>query len=93
MKLEDLPSEDLRWIAEVIGVQNAVKLAMEIPGINLYISKKTKRDLQRAYVRRVANSDNIKSLARAMGYSTRTLYQWISEDDIAGRKVVQGTLF
>ena len=76
---DDMPSEDLRCIAEEAGVMAAVRLSMEYGGTKFYISKELPRKLARLYVARHFNGNNVKELVRAVGLSERTVQRWVKK--------------
>ena len=52
IKTEDMPTEDLKLIAERCGLDVAIKLIEHLPGIQLYISSSAVQKMQEGYIRK-----------------------------------------
>lgn len=83
MKIEDLPSEDLRVLAEEAGVTAAVKISMRYGGTRFYVSRELPRKLAYMYVKKHYNGRNTKELVRAVGLSERTVQRWVQSSKTA----------
>lgn len=81
LTIQDLPNEDLQLIAEDIGIEAIVKLALNHSGIYIYITKDFKKMLKRVYVLRTFDGSNAKFLARKLDISERAVYDWVNEFD------------
>lgn len=76
---DDMPSEDLRCIAEESSVEAAVRISMKYGGTKFYISKELPRKLAKMYCERHYNGSNTKELVRAVGLSERTVQRWVQK--------------
>jgi len=76
LKIEDLP-ERYREMADLIGVDNTLKLAEKYPKQGFYFIglQKVIIDKKAEYIRKNFNGANHKDLARATGYSERWVYE------------------
>lgn len=81
IKIDDLPSEELQIIAQDLGVEAIVKLAINFSGVYIYIPKELKKKLKKIYVLRTFDGTNARALARKLDISERTIYDWVSEED------------
>ena len=78
--IDDMPNADMKLVAETCGVETAVKLLTELPGIQINIPKAGVRRVTWAYVRKNYNGKNIKKLALEVGLSENWLYQILKKD-------------
>ena len=89
---KDIPSEDLRWVSQVIGLEATLRLILGFGGTPIYIPIAAKTHLQREYARRAFNGSNSSTLAISLGVSQRTIYDWVRER-AEEAKCAQGDLF
>ena len=80
LTIGDMPNADMRLVAEACGVETAVKLLTELPGIHISIPKAGVRRVIWAYVRKNYNGKNIKKLALEVGLSENWLYGILKKD-------------
>lgn len=64
LQADDMPTDDLRLIAERCGVDVAIKLMEHLPGIQLYISSHAKKQLLDGYIKR--NFDGTRQKANQL---------------------------
>jgi hypothetical protein len=70
IKIEDMPNEDLRWIAEDCGLQTASALLLHFgKGINLYIPKFEPENWEKVKIENLPN-DDMRLVAEKCGLST-----------------------
>jgi Mor family transcriptional regulator len=84
IRMEDLPSEDLKEIAFLCGVEVAIKLLNNFPGRNVYIPKNWSRHFIQKYVTQEYNGENAKELGKQLGVSFSTIYRALNEKAVHG---------
>jgi len=77
--IDDLP-EDLRWIAERLGVKAAWGLAVCFSGTYFYIPKTINNALKKRYCQLNYDGHNARRLAILMEVSEPTVYKWVAQD-------------
>lgn len=74
---ENLPNEDLKIIAEILGLGVAIKMMCELPGMNIAIPKNATLKAKIQYIKQ--NYDGSKKsrydLAKACGLSENYIYR------------------
>jgi hypothetical protein len=89
MSLDDMPSGDMKFVAEQCGVRIAISLLKNISGNWIYIPK---RDAFKKIVDKIVidkfNGSNAKNLAVACRISERHVYDIIEKED-ARRKGIR----
>ena len=96
MTLEDMPTEDMRHLAESCGVDVAIKLLKTMAGINIYIPLQIRfRKVIERFVVKEFNSANAKILAQACNISINYVYEIVQREDEkrCKTKVRQESLF
>ena len=90
ISVDDLP-EEYRIIADIIGLENTLKLAEYVGGLQFYFRKLDTFIARKKeeYIRKHFNGRNHKELARATGYSERWVYEILRN----GRDERQNRLF
>lgn len=73
---DDMPTSDLRMIANLCGVEVAVKLVENLAGLPIYIPSSAVKTLQRQYIRKSfdGTSQKAKELALECGVSLAYIY-------------------
>lgn len=89
---DDLRSDDLRWLAETVGMKAAVSLAMGYPGMSFYIPKRCQSDLKLRYLRKHYTGSNMREMCRLLDISQTTAKRWLRESSDQVR-VCQTDLF
>ena len=79
ISIEDMPNGDLKMVAEICGMDVAVKLLKELGGINIYIPQNGLRAVMRRYVKKQFNGRNAKDLANELGISLTSVYRLLKE--------------
>jgi Mor family transcriptional regulator len=75
----DLPNEDMRLIAERCGLDVAVKILQELPGVAFFVPKNGFQKVLTAYIRHSYNGTNAKVLALATGMTERYVYEVVRQ--------------
>ncbi|MCI8985988.1 MAG: hypothetical protein HFI60_08565 [Lachnospiraceae bacterium] len=80
LTLDDLPDSQ-REIAEVIGIDNLLKLSDNFAGNPLYIQQRKKLEKEMVYRRifREFNGGNVMELTQRYGVSKTTVYEIVKE--------------
>lgn len=73
----DLPSDDLRWIAEHLGIETAIKVALLYPGMTIYIPKSCERRLKMVYLAKNHTGNNLRDLCVKLNISQTTALRWL----------------
>jgi len=84
-KLSDLEIEqalegDLGLVYQLCGKETALRLLEHMAGLNIYVSGKTIKKLQRLYIKKYYNGNNIKKIASELKVSERYVYNVIGDD-------------
>lgn len=75
--IDDLPSDELRWIANEHGIVTAVSIWRSFAGISIRLPIKLPREFCIRYIRAHFPEMTVNQLARALGISTRTVQEYI----------------
>ncbi len=80
VNIEDLPMQH-RQYAEIIGLENLVKLCETMGGSGYYIpqTQELLSDWVCKKVKEEYNGYNIKTLVKKYGVSERTIYRWVED--------------
>lgn len=80
LTLDDL-QEQHREYAEVIGIENLIKLSDEFGGTSIYIPKRKELEKNQIYQRiyREFDGDNLQELAQKYNVSKSTIYKIVSD--------------
>lgn len=78
MAIADMPTKDLQWIAESVGVEAAVKLALEHSGVRLHLPRRLVFMLKKRCVQKLFNGANTRELANQLGVGETTIRKWTS---------------
>lgn len=79
LTIADLPGDGLQWVAEIIGVDNAIKLLLELKGQPVYFRLDAYRKLLKIFCCVNYNGSNADRLASRLGVSLRTIHRWLNE--------------
>lgn len=81
IKIEDLP-DSYRSIAEIVGIENTVKLSQFLGGLPFYFPKIDSfiKDKKESYIRKNFNGSNHRELAMATNYSERWVYEILKNE-------------
>jgi len=92
---EDMPTENLRLIADTCGVKTAVKLIENIPGISLYISGSALTILKTKYIQKKYDGtrDCANKLALELGVSINYIYKILKKNPEEQQGKIQLGLF
>lgn len=75
LKIDDLPNEELRWIARNLGMEVAVKLWRAFRGKQIACPAKLDRRIACRYMREHFDKST-RELAHEMGVAQRTIYRY-----------------
>lgn len=78
MEYDDLPTEDMRLVADAIGVEATVRLMEGLGGLNITVPKMWKLKLVDKYIAENSHVP-VKKLARETGFTPQFIYQRIRE--------------
>lgn len=76
LEVDDMPSQDLKWIAKSIGVEAAVRLTLEHAGIRIHLPRRLVFLLKRRCVQKLFNGSNIRELSGQLGVCETTVRKW-----------------
>lgn len=77
LSLDDLPSEDLRWIAQEHGIETALSIWSSFAGTSIRLPIRLPQTFCIRYIRAHFPDMSVNQLARALGISTRTVQEYI----------------
>lgn len=77
--IEQLPNKDLKIIAKNCGIETAIYLLFEFPGIYLYVPKEKSKILRKIILLSRKRNIEVNELARITGYSLRQIYRILKE--------------
>ena len=77
LKAQDMPTEDLRLIAEMCGVEAAITLILTYSGMSIYVPKRAARALKIVYLRKAYTGANLRPLCRELDISQSTAFRWL----------------
>lgn len=77
LSLDDLPSEDLRWIAQEHGIETALSIWSGFAGTSVRFPLKLPQPFCLRFIREHFPDMSVNQLARALGISTRTVQEYI----------------
>lgn len=79
--IADMPNGDLHLVAQVAGVNFAVRLLKDFAGMSLSIPKYGFKKIFSRYVKKHFDGTNAKVLARRLGVTERFIYTIYSKED------------
>jgi len=80
--MDDLP-EDWQFIAELCGLENAIKIIANFYGDTLYTPVRTlTANIRNKYITKHFNGDNAKELAVKFGITIRTVYRIAKKNNL-----------
>lgn len=77
----DLPNDDMQLVADVLGIEAAFLLILELGGIQLCIPKSGLKKLAEKYIRANFDGSNAKALAVKCHVSTTFVYSCLSKKE------------
>lgn len=77
LREEDLPNEDLREIAKEYSLPVAVGIWKKFRGANLALPRRLPQEYAIAYIGRHWTGNNTAQLARSLGISQRTVFDFL----------------
>jgi Mor family transcriptional regulator len=72
--IDDMPNQDMKLVAELCGIDVAVKLLQELGGVGIMIPKFGFRKVIQKYICDNFDGTNAKRLALELGVSLRFIY-------------------
>ena len=66
LTVEDMPNEELKLIAEYLGIETALDLIENFPGININIPKNAFRRLMKEYIKKKYNGTRASQINLAL---------------------------
>jgi len=79
-EIEKALEGDLELVYSLCGLDMLLSLWEHFSGMNIYVSTKPLRVLQRSYIKKNFTGGNIKELARKLGVSEKFVYIVINND-------------
>jgi hypothetical protein len=76
---DDLPSDGLRLLYDVIGCEATVAAVVGLAGISIYIPRSTLTMLKKRYVQRMFGELSVTELAVRLSLSEKVIYRWIDQ--------------
>ena len=73
--LEDLPSDEMRWVAASIGLPSTIKLIQDLQGIRIDFPKMALKRVIHRYIQKKYDGTNAKLLARQFNLCERWIYK------------------
>jgi Mor family transcriptional regulator len=84
-EIEEVLEGDLQIVYQFCGFEVLCLLWENLSGLNIYISTKPLRALQRLYIKKYYNGMNIKELAHKLKVSEKFVYSVINDGNHKGR--------
>lgn len=84
ISIEDMPNDDMRLVAETIGIEHAVALMQHLSGLSIYIPKNSMKRIYRRIIKTRCNGSNARRLAVELGLTesyVRTVANEKGSDD------------
>ena len=75
IEIEDLQSQILKDVAQVIGIDKLKELIVKCPGAKIYIPKSVKIITNRKYANENFNGRNYQEIAEHLGITKRSVYR------------------
>lgn len=76
---DDLPNDDIKNIADICGMDTAIKIMENMPGLLVNIPKNGMRKVKNRYIAEHYNGHNVKELAVICNMSMRHVYNVIKD--------------
>ncbi len=78
---EDLPNEDMKYLATVIGLDAVKKLLTDCPGMNFYTPARMPTDFCKRYieVHYDPKKRNVRELSVALGITVRQVFRLLQQ--------------
>lgn len=73
--LEDMPTDDMREIAEICGVDNTVEIMRIFAGLTINVPANFSKKLVDKYIKKNYNGSNMKKICRVCGVSSRYVFK------------------
>ena len=77
LEIDDLPSDDLRWIAEEFGLDTALSIWHRCAGTPISFPKNLPKAFCLRYLQDHFSGHNAPQLARTLGISLRTVQEYL----------------
>jgi hypothetical protein len=88
---DDLPNDGMRWLADEIGMEAAVRVIVNLAGTALYAPVTAKTALKRKYAQKHYDGHNSRRLALQLDVAERTIFKWIGESEDSFKKIAEQT--
>lgn len=85
---EDLPSEDLKDLALLCGMEVAIKLLKHFEGRNVYFPLNWTKEFRKKWVSQHWNGENSKELGAQLNVSFSTIYRLVNGPKFRGGPLV-----
>ena len=79
LDIDDLPTQDLKDLAEIVGINKVKEIMIRMRGTRLNIPKSYGKVFHLKYIREHFNGNNHLSIARDLGISRASVYRYIQE--------------
>lgn len=76
--MDDLPNDELRLIAQDLGLDAAVKVWKRLAGTTMSLPARFPKDYSMRYIHAHYDGRNTSQLARALGITTRTVQGYLA---------------
>lgn len=83
--IEDMPNEDLLFVAKKCGVDVAIKLMLHLQGLSINVPRNSLRKVRARYIREHYNGKNIRQLAVDCQVSIRQVYGVLQKSRLLAR--------
>ncbi len=80
-EIQEALEGDLQLVYEHCGLDILCLIWQNFSGLNIYVSTKPLRALQKIYIKKYYNGHNIKEIAIKLGVSEKFVYNVISDDN------------
>jgi hypothetical protein len=77
LEIEDLPNDDLKWLARHHGMQVAVALWRRCKGTSLDFPVRFPKEYSVRFIRTHFDGTNVRQLARSLEISERTVQEYL----------------
>lgn len=84
LRIEHLPTEDLKDMAVLIGMDAVIKLLKKFEGRSVYFPKNWTKEFRRNWVSQHWNGENAHELGKDLGVSTTTIYRVVNDKRVNG---------
>ncbi len=90
LSIEDIPSNQMRAIANCCGITDAISLMLNLPGIEVYIPSLCKKRMDLQYIKNNFTGKNISAIAVHLGKDRSEIQKMVKKPikAIAGKEIL-----